>query len=65
MKYLRVDIEGPTIGSDQTEYVALDDDKTYSEKDLEDLGQDAVNQVCTWGGSVVDESEVPENERES
>ena len=64
MKYLKVDIEGPVIGSDSTEYVALDDGKTYSEEELIEIGQDAVNQVFTWGTSVVDESEVPESERD-
>ena len=63
MRYLKVTIETPfdTI----VRYTALDDDTEYSEADLLEIGQDTVNEVCSWGigETLLDESEVPEGER--
>ena len=63
MKYLKVTIETPydTI----VRYTPLDDNTEYSEADLVAVGQDVVNEVCSWGigEGPIDESEVPEGER--
>lgn len=63
MRYLKVTIETPhdTI----VRYAALEDGTEYSEADLLAIGQDTVNEVCSWsmGDGPVDESEVPEGER--
>ena len=63
MKYLKVTIETPydTI----VRYTPLDDDTEYSQDDLMVIGQDTVNEVCSWdiGEGPIDESEVPEEER--
>lgn len=62
-RYLRVDVEGPVVGSGRIVYTALDGATDYTDKDLEEIAQDVVNSVYSWGHSVVDESEVPENDR--
>jgi hypothetical protein len=63
VKYLKVVIETPydTI----VRYTPLDDNAEYSEADLMTIGQDVVNEVCSWGigEGPIDESEVPEGER--
>lgn len=63
MKYLKVTIETPF--DTMVRYVPLEDDKEYSRDDLLAIGQDVVNEVCSWGigEGPVDESEVPEDER--
>lgn len=61
MKYLRVNISGRY--GDEHVYERLDPLTEYSEKDLEEIGQDLVNQEYSWGVEVVDEEEVPEDER--
>jgi hypothetical protein len=61
-KYLKVEIEGKYVGQDVTVYQPLDDEE-YSEKELEEWAQDLVNNEFTWGHSVVDEEDVPEDER--
>lgn len=62
-KYLKVTVETPfdTI----VRYTPLDDGEEYSEADLLAIGQDVVNEVCSWGigERLLDESEVPEEER--
>lgn len=60
-RYIRVHVEGPTIGSDQTLYGKLDDDVT--EDEALQIGQDLINEAYPWGHDVIDESEVPEGER--
>lgn len=64
MKYLRVQVEGPVIGSNRTVFEPLED-REYDEKELDEISQDLAAEVFSWGHSVVDESEVPESERES
>ena len=63
MRYLKVTIETPhdTI----VRYTPLEDGVEYSEADLLQIGQDIVNEVCSWGigEGAIDESEVPEEER--
>lgn len=61
MKYLRVSISG-RYGDEQV-YERLDPLTEYSERDLKEIGQDLVNQEYSWGVEVVDEEEVPEDER--
>ena len=62
-KYLKVSIEGPVIGSDVTHYEKLDGLTGYTEKDLDQIAADVVANYYSYGGSVVDESEVPEGDR--
>lgn len=62
-KYLKVEIEGKYVGQDTTVYQPLEDGEEYSEKELKEWAQDLVNQEYSWGHSVVDEDEVPEDER--
>lgn len=63
MRYLKVTIETPydTI----VRYTPVEDGTEYSRDDLEKIGQNTVNEVCSWGigEGLVDESEVPEGER--
>lgn len=63
MRYLKVTIETPF--DTHVRYVPLEDGKEYSESDLLEIGQDTVNEVCSWGigEGLLDESEVPEDER--
>lgn len=63
--YLKVHIEGPHIGDDHTRYEELEDHdlEPWSESELLSRGQDIVNEVYTWGHSVVPEEDVPEGER--
>lgn len=63
MKYLKVTIETPY--DTLVRYTPLDDGAEYSQDDLERIGQDVVNEVCSWGigERLLDESEVPEGER--
>ncbi|WP_327292483.1 hypothetical protein [Streptomyces sp. NBC_01198] len=63
-RYVKVDIEGKFVGTDVTVFTPLDDGKEYSPDELEEIAQDVVNQEYTWGFDVVDESEVPEGERQ-
>jgi len=65
VRYLKVTIETPF--DTLVRYTPLDDDKEYSQADLLAIGQDLVNEVCSWGigEGPVDESEVPEEERVS
>lgn len=62
-RYLKVTIE--TSFDTMVQYVPLEDGTEYSEADLMVIGQDTVNEVCSWGigEGPVDESEVPEGER--
>ncbi|ATI18761.1 hypothetical protein SEA_DAUDAU_60 [Streptomyces phage Daudau] len=64
VRYVKVDIEGKFIGSDVTVYAPLEDGVEYTPDEIEDIAQDLVNQEYTWGHDVVDESEVPEDERQ-
>lgn len=61
MKYLRVDIDRGIAGQDVTEFIPLDGNE--SEKDFEELAADAFHNECNYGFSVVDTSEVPEDQR--
>jgi hypothetical protein len=63
VRYLKVTIETPY--DTLVRYTPLDDDKEYSGTDLIQIGQDTVNEVCSWGigETLLDESEVPEEER--
>lgn len=61
-KWIKVNIEGSTVGSEQTLYIEVD--KGLTEKQILDEAQDAVNEaIGGWGVQEVDESEVPENEQ--
>lgn len=68
--YLKVHIEGPYVSDDHTRYELIDGYKDedgevlWSNEELEERAQDVVNQVYSWGHSVVPESEVPEDERD-
>ena len=63
MKYLKVTVETPF--DTHVRYVPLEDDREYSQDELEAIGQDTVNNLCPWsmGDGPIDESEVPEDER--
>lgn len=63
MKYLKVSLETPYDSVDL--YAPLEEGQEYSQDDLLQIGQDAVNNWCSWGigDGPVDESEVPEGER--
>lgn len=63
MRYLKVTIETPF--DTLVRYTPLDDGTEYSQADLIQIGQDLVNEVCSWGigERLLDESEVPEGER--
>lgn len=63
MRYLKVTIETPY--NTYVRYTPLDDKAEYSRDDLERIGQDVVNEFCSWsiGDVLADESEVPEEER--
>ncbi|MEX1655555.1 hypothetical protein ABZ960_20640 [Streptomyces pseudovenezuelae] len=63
MRYLKVDIEGKYVGTDQTIYQPLDEGLEYTAEDLERWAQDIVNQEYSWGHDVVDEADVPEDQR--
>lgn len=60
-KYLRVDIERGLAGQDVTEYHQLEGDETN--KDLEEIAADVLANYCSYGHSIVDESDVPANQR--
>lgn len=62
-RYLKVTIETPYDA--HVRYTPLDDKAEYTQEDLLQIGQDVVNEFCSWGiGDVLlDESEVPEGER--
>lgn len=59
-KYLRVDID-TFAGDDVTAYHQLDGDETAD--DLGELAADMLRDYCTYGYSVVDESDVPSQDR--
>jgi len=60
MKYLRISIEqGPSEGV--IVYEPLDGNET--EEELEQQAADYFHNYCSYGFSVVDESEVPKDER--
>jgi hypothetical protein len=63
VRYLKVTIETPY--DTLVRYTPLDDGTEYSQADLIQIGQDTVNEVCSWGigERLLDESEVPEGER--
>lgn len=63
VRYLRVDIEGCNVGCGLTLFSALDPMTEYTDADLEEIGQDLANEQHSWGWEVVEEDEVPENER--
>lgn len=63
MKYLRIDIEGCVQGCCDSPLYAGLSDPPYTEDQLLQIGQDMVNEVHSWGHSVVDEDEVPERDR--
>lgn len=60
-RYLRIDIEGPYVGTDRTSYVELTGDET--EAVLDEIAYDAYLEYASYGYSVVDEGDVPEGER--
>jgi hypothetical protein len=62
-KYLRVSVETPYDSVDL--YAPLEDGEEYTQEDLLAIGQDTVNNWCSWGigEGPIDESEVPEGER--
>lgn len=61
MKYLKVIVEGPS--RTHTVYEALDPITEYTEADYEAIGLDLVQNVFSWGHSVVDRDEVPVGDR--
>lgn len=63
MKYLKVMIEGPVVGSDVTHYEKLDPLTEYTEKDLDQVAADVVGNYYSYGHQTVDEADVPERER--
>ena len=61
-KYLEIISEFPCSNTgQQTDYVRLDDNED-AESQL-DIAEDAFHDVCSFGFEVVDESDVPEDER--
>jgi hypothetical protein len=60
-KYLQVDIERNLAGCDVTEYIVLDGGET--DADLSEIAAGVFANYCTYGYVVVDESEVPDDER--
>lgn len=62
-KYLKVSVETPYDSVDL--YAPLEDGREYSQEELLGIGQDTVNDWCTWGigEGPIDEDEVPEDER--
>jgi len=60
-KYLRVDIDRGIAGQDATEYREIDGDETDDE--LNDTAAEMFANHCSYGYSVVDESDVPEDEQ--
>ena len=58
-KYLRVDIDRGLAGQDMTEYIELPGHETEEEK--EELARDVFQDHCSYGWSVVDESEVSDD----
>ncbi len=60
-KYLRVDIERGIAGEDVTVFHPLDGDET--EADRKQTAADIFQDKCNYGFSVVDESDVPEDQR--
>lgn len=63
MKYLKIIVQTPYDSVDL--YAPLVDGQEYSQEELERIGQDIVNEWCSWGigDGPIDESEVPEDER--
>lgn len=59
MKYLRVDVEMPH--DSQSVFEELGGDET--DEQLDSIAADCLATLVTYGYSVVDESEVPEDER--
>lgn len=61
-QYLRVDIERGLAGQDITTFIVLDGDEDDDEHNS--MASDAFFNECNYGYLVVDESQVPESERE-
>lgn len=61
-KYLKVTISGRY--GDEFYYEPLDD-REYTREELQQIGQDRVNEEYSWGISdeLLDEADVPEGER--
>lgn len=59
MKYLRVDVEMPHDSQSVFEELAGDE----TDEQLDRIAADCLATLVTYGYSVVDESEVPEDER--
>lgn len=61
-RYLRVSISGKY--GDEVHYTPLEDRK-YTWEELQQIGQDVVNEEYSWGigEELLDESEVPEGKR--
>lgn len=61
-KYLRVSISGRY--GDEVHFVELED-RPYSQAELEEIGQDTVNEQYSWGigDDLVDQEDVPEGQR--
>ena len=60
-RYLRVDIE--TIHDSYPVFDRLDDLTEYTENELEEVAEVLFGNECNYGYSVVDESEVPAEDR--
>lgn len=60
-KYLRIDIEHGLAGQDITTFIALDGDE--DDDDHNQMASDTFFNECNYGYSVVDESDVPEDQR--
>lgn len=62
-RYLRVSISGKH--GDEVHYAALEDGVDYTLEELQQIGQDVVNEEYSWGfdEELLDESEVPEDHR--
>lgn len=62
-RYLRVSISGKY--GDEVHYTPLEDGVDYTWEELQQIGQDVVNEEYSWGigEELLDESEVPEGKR--
>ena len=60
-KYLRVDIDTP-YGS-ETEYEYIENPEELTEDQLASLAQEVMSNRYSCGGTLVDESEVPDDQK--
>jgi hypothetical protein len=62
-EYIRVDVEGCVQGCCNDPLYGRLDNPPYTEDQLLEIGQDMVNEQHSWGYHVVNEEDVPEDER--